>query len=128
MKKIKRQLSLMKNVPKAMAEDIITFVGNTDLYVLNISDDSLGVIVDVWEGGFYFDEPTHTATYWFDDYVEELELGQYFYYINEYGKFLRKVIWISEHSFEWNSGWANISQLTLNEDKKSKVKFILNEL
>jgi hypothetical protein len=40
--------------------------------------------------------------------------------VNEYGKFLRKIV--------WNSGWANESQLSSNPDKKSKIKFILNLL
>jgi hypothetical protein len=56
-----------------------------------------------------------------------MKLNDYIYVVNEYGKFLRKVIWKNEYYFEWNSGWATIEQLTPNEDNKSKVKFILYE-
>ena len=58
----------------------------------------------------------------------ELNLGNYFYYVNQYGKFLYKVKYKSEQYFEWKSGYAKINQLTINEDKKSKVKFILTDL
>lgn len=49
-----------------------------------------------------------------------MEINDYIYVVNEYGKFLRKI--------EWNSGWATIDELIPNEDKESKVKFILNQL
>lgn len=57
-----------------------------------------------------------------------MELNDYIYVVNEYGKFLRKIVWKGKNKFEWNSGWAKIDQLVPNEDKKSKVKFILNQL
>jgi hypothetical protein len=57
-----------------------------------------------------------------------MEINDYIYVVNEYGKFLRKVTWKNEYYFEWKYGWATIEQLIPNEDKKSKVKFILNEL
>lgn len=57
-----------------------------------------------------------------------MEINDYIYVVNEYGKFLRKVIWKNEYFFEWNSGWASVDELIPNEDKKSKVKFILNQL
>jgi len=60
--------------------------------------------------------------------MEDINLNDYIYIVNEYGKFLRKVIWKGEHYFEWNSGYAYIDELKPNENKKSKVKFILNEL
>ena len=56
-----------------------------------------------------------------------LHLGEFIYVINQYGKFLRKINWLNTYYFEWNSGWANIDELELNTDKKSKVKFILKE-
>lgn len=56
-----------------------------------------------------------------------LKLGEFIYVINEYGKFLRKIEWIGPYQIEWCYGWANIDQLELNTDKKSKVKFILKE-
>lgn len=55
----------------------------------------------------------------------EINLGDYFYYVNDYGKFIRKVKFKKEKYFEWKSGYAKINQLTINQDKKSKVKFIL---
>ena len=60
--------------------------------------------------------------------VLELNLGDYFYYVNQYGKFIRKVTFKSEFFFEWKSGYAKNNQLVINEDKKSKVKFILTDL
>lgn len=57
-----------------------------------------------------------------------MKKGDYFYYINEYGKFLRKVSWSNDYYFEWNGGWATIEELIPNDDIKSKVKFILKEL
>lgn len=57
-----------------------------------------------------------------------MKKGDYFYYINEYGKFLRKVSWSNDYYFEWNGGWANLEELIPNDDTKSKVKFILKEL
>lgn len=57
-----------------------------------------------------------------------MKLNDYIYVVNEYGKFLRKIVWKGKNKFEWNSGWATIDELTPNEDKESKVKFILNQL
>ena len=57
-----------------------------------------------------------------------MELNDYIYVVNEYGKFARKVTWKGKNKFEWNSGWAKVSQLSSNPDKKSKIKFILNLL
>ena len=56
-----------------------------------------------------------------------LYLGEFIYVINQYGKFLKKINWLNTYYFEWNGGWANIDELELNADKKSKVKFILKE-
>lgn len=58
---------------------------------------------------------------------EYLQLGHYFYYVNQYGKFLRKVTFKNEYFFEWNAGYAEINELKINKDKKSKVKFILTD-
>jgi len=52
-------------------------------------------------------------------------VGQFFYYINQHGKFIRKITWADKNLFEWNRGWAEIDQLTPNENKTSNVKFIL---
>jgi hypothetical protein len=57
-----------------------------------------------------------------------MELNDYIYVVNEYGKFLRKVTWKGQYNFEWKSGWAPINKLSSNPDKKSKIKFILNQL
>lgn len=57
--------------------------------------------------------------------MEELKLGDRIYIHNEYGKFLKKVVYKNEHYFEWNSGWSTIDSLAINKNKKSKVKFIL---
>lgn len=57
-----------------------------------------------------------------------LELGEYFYLLNENGKFLKKVTWVSDYNFEWRVGWANIDQLKINPNKKSNVRFILDLL
>ena len=57
-----------------------------------------------------------------------MELNDYIYVVNSYGKFLRKITWKGKNKFEWNSGWAKIDQLVPNEDKKSKVKFILKQI
>ena len=60
--------------------------------------------------------------------MEELKIGDYIYIINEYGKkHLRKVTWINQYFFEWNSGWESIDELKSNPDNKSKVKYILYE-
>jgi hypothetical protein len=58
---------------------------------------------------------------------EYLQLGQYFYYVNQYGKFLRKVTFKNDYFFEWNAGFAEINELKINKDKKSKVNFILTD-
>lgn len=55
-------------LPKDMAKDIKTFIGNSKLYEIKISDDELGVIVDIWEKNFD-EEPTITSTFWYDDYI-----------------------------------------------------------
>jgi hypothetical protein len=60
--------------------------------------------------------------------VLELNLGDYFYYVNQYGKFIRKVTFKNEYFFEWKSGYAKNDQLVINKNKKSKVKFILTDL
>jgi hypothetical protein len=52
----------------------------------------------------------------------ETMLGKFFYY----GKFLRKITWVGETHFEWNGGWSRIDSLVENDNKRSKVKFILN--
>jgi len=57
-----------------------------------------------------------------------MKVNDYIYIVNEYGKFLRKIVWKGKYKFEWNSGWATIDELIPNEDKESKVKFILNQL
>lgn len=57
----------------------------------------------------------------------ELNLGDYFYYVNQYGKFIRKVTFKNEYFFEWNAGFAEVNQLKINQNKKSKVKFILTD-
>jgi hypothetical protein len=53
-----------------------------------------------------------------------ITLGDYIYVDTEYGRFLRKVNWVGEHFIEWNCGYAPIHLVSLNLDKKSKVKFI----
>ena len=57
----------------------------------------------------------------------ELCIGQFIYIVNQYGKHLRKVNWLGNNLFEWHIGFAEIEQLELNTDKKSKVKFILKQ-
>ena len=51
-------------------------------------------------------------------------LGDNIYVDSEYGRFLRKITWVGEHFIEWNWGYAPINSVSLNPDKKSKVKFI----
>jgi hypothetical protein len=51
-------------------------------------------------------------------------LGDYIYVDSEYGRFLRKVNWVGEHFIEWSGGYASVNSLSLNHNKKSKVKFI----
>ena len=58
--------------------------------------------------------------------ASEIIVGRFFYHTNEYGKFLRKITWVGETHFEWNGGWSSIDSLTQNDNKKSNVKFILN--
>ena len=57
-----------------------------------------------------------------------LEFGECIYVLNEYGKFLKKINWVSDYNFEWRGGWANIDQLKINPNKKSNVRFILDLL
>jgi len=59
---------------------------------------------------------------------QELYLGDNIYKIDEYGKHIRKLTFVSEFSFEWSSGWGRVSELTINKDLKSRVKFIFNTL
>lgn len=51
--------------------------------------------------------------------------GDYFYLVNQYGKFLKKISWIKNQSFEWKNGFSKIESLIPNNNKKSKVKFQL---
>jgi hypothetical protein len=53
-----------------------------------------------------------------------LKKGSFIYVINEYGKFLKKITYITPYVFEWSFGWGNIQQLERNKDTKSKVKLI----
>jgi hypothetical protein len=62
----------INKLPKDMAKDIETYIGNSKLYEIKISDDELGVIVDIWEKNFD-DEPTITTTFWYDDYIYYFE-------------------------------------------------------
>lgn len=55
-----------------------------------------------------------------------LKLGDRIFIVDGYGKHLRKITYVSASCFEWSAGWANNSQLTINEDLNSKVKFVLN--
>jgi hypothetical protein len=56
--------------------------------------------------------------------VVHVTLGDYIYVDSEYGRFLRKVNWVGEHFIEWSGGYASVNSLSLNPNKKSKVKFI----
>ena len=56
-----------------------------------------------------------------------IKKGDRFYLNTQYGKFLKKITWLGEHTFEWNSGWCNIGALELNPNMKSSVKFELYE-
>jgi hypothetical protein len=56
--------------------------------------------------------------------MDNLKINDYIYIVNEYGKFLRKIIWKNEYYIEWNGGYAEISQL--KENNNSKVKYILS--
>lgn len=58
----------------------------------------------------------------------EPKLGDYFYLIRGGKKYLRKITYISEKIFEFGySGWARVSDMVSNTNKKSKVKYILDE-
>ena len=56
-----------------------------------------------------------------------IQKGDFFYLHNQYGTFLRKISWLGENKFEWKYGFSNVESLTLNSNKKSKVKFELIE-
>lgn len=62
-----------------------------------------------------------------DQIISEMEevclLNEKFYLINEHGKFLKKIKYVKNETFEWESGWAYISQLKPNE---GKVKYLLD--
>lgn len=57
----------------------------------------------------------------------EPNVKDYFYLITPQGKFLRRIHTVTGGTFEWYWGWANCNELTSNPDKKSKVKFILDQ-
>jgi hypothetical protein len=46
------------------------------------------------------------------------------YIVNNYGTFLRSINYVGENHFEWKWGYAPIKDVTLNPNKKSKVKYI----
>lgn len=55
------------------------------------------------------------------------KVGDYFYLITTSGKYLRKIHSIYGSIFEWYWGFSTCDKLTSNPDKKSKVKFILDQ-
>jgi len=60
--------------------------------------------------------------------TQGINKGDLFYLQNKHGKVLRKITWLGETNFEWANGWCSIGQLELNPNKKSKVKFIINQI
>lgn len=59
--------------------------------------------------------------------IQDIKVGDKIYVITERGKFLRTIGWVGNTKVEWKWGWANIQQLELNPDKKSRVKFIVKQ-
>lgn len=55
------------------------------------------------------------------------KLGDYFYFISQGKKHLRKINYLGVRIFEWNWGWAHVADMTSNTNNKSKVKYILDQ-
>lgn len=69
----------------------------------------------------------------YDEIIREtdntvIRKGDRFYLHTEHGTFLKKITWLGEHYFEWCGGYASTSDLELNPNPKSKVKFKLSEI
>lgn len=53
--------------------------------------------------------------------------GQRFFLITRNGTFRKKIKSVNGNTFEWESGWANLSELQPNKNDKSVVKFVLDQ-
>jgi hypothetical protein len=58
--------------------------------------------------------------------MAQIKVGDRIYIVIKGISHLRTITYIGGDVFEWNYGWADINQITENQNKKSKVKFILN--
>lgn len=57
----------------------------------------------------------------------QINLGDFIYHVTEYGKFRRKINWLGEHFIEWSGGYCSVDEIQVNQDTKSKVKFIVQD-
>jgi len=53
--------------------------------------------------------------------------GTRFYLIIDDKRYLRTMTYVGNHLFEWDCGFSTLSKLRENTNKKSKVKYILNQ-
>jgi hypothetical protein len=51
--------------------------------------------------------------------------GDKLYLDTEYGLMLRKIVWIGANFVEWRYGYCSLDELKINDNKKSKVKYIV---
>jgi hypothetical protein len=57
-----------------------------------------------------------------------MKIGQRIYIFNKYGKFIRKISHVGENLIEWKYGYGKLCDILPNNDNKSKVKYIINQL
>ena len=55
-----------------------------------------------------------------------MNIGDKIYKIDCNGKYLRTINYVGESKVEWKHGYAMKSQIEINPNKKSKVKYIIN--
>lgn len=60
--------------------------------------------------------------------IQDIQVGDRLYVINQHGKFLRTIGWVGDNMFEWKWGWADRMQVVINPDIKSKVKYIIVQM
>ena len=57
---------------------------------------------------------------------EKIKIGTKIYVFVHGIKLLRTINYISNNIFEWKHGWAYINDIKSNTNKKSKIKYTIN--
>lgn len=55
------------------------------------------------------------------------KLRDYFYLITNGKQYLLRIKYLSDTIFEWDCGWGNVADMVSNPNKKSKVKYVLDQ-